>query len=307
MAMTAKGDALAAAGLVTAAETYSDGSPLDDIHYLECKLILKPDRFTAADVFLEFGRLVAATATKFGIGVPDRHIVLGPELREILFLDTADYRLYNNAFILRRRIPYTHGFPAPDPEIVFKFRHPDLQTAARLDVRPTIAGNYRVKFKAEALPLKDQVGGYRILYSHNVEFKQTQAPEGDQTSMAMLASILPPLAALGTDPADHVALVNQTFIEEVLQDLGVLDFGKGVVAESNIAIWRDRATHRRLCGEFSFQAKFKRREDLHEKAVERCRLFFIALQQAARDWLSLGTTKTGLVYRLKGNPPQAHE
>ena len=27
---------------------YSDGHPLDEAQYLECKLILKPDRFTAA-------------------------------------------------------------------------------------------------------------------------------------------------------------------------------------------------------------------------------------------------------------------
>jgi ABC-type uncharacterized transport system permease subunit len=39
----------------------------------------------------------------------------------------------------------------------------------------------------------------------------------------------------------------------------------------------------------------------------RCRQFFVALQQTGHDWLFLGTTKTGLVYRLKGNPPQAHE
>ena len=65
--------------------------------------------------------------------------------------------------------------------------------------------------------------------------------------------------------------------------------------------------HRPLCGEFAFQAKFKRRDELHDKAIERVRAFFIALQQAGRDWLSLGTTKTGMVYRLHGNPPQAHE
>jgi hypothetical protein len=102
-------------------------------------------------------------------------------------------------------------------------------------------------------------------------------------------------------------LVNQTIVEEVLQDLGVLDFGKGVTADSNIAIWRERATQHLLCGEFAFQAKFKRRDDFHAKAIERCRQFFVALQQSGRDWLSLGTTKTGLVYRLKGNPPQSHE
>ncbi len=287
--------------------SYSDGSPLDDVQYLECKLILKPDRFTSAKVFLEYGELVAQTAKKFGIGVSDKGVVLRPELREVLFLDTADFRLYNNAFILRRRIAYEDGFPAADPEVVFKYRHPDLQRAAELDVRPKIAGQYRIKFKAEALPLKNEVGGYRLLYSHNVQFGLSQAPEGDRTSMTMLAGIFPALAGLARGEDERVELVNQTYVEEVLQDLFVLDFGKGVTAEANIAIWRDRATHQRLCGEFAFQAKFKRRDELHEKAMERCTKFFIELQQAGRDWLSLGTTKTGLVYRLKGNPPQAHE
>jgi len=286
---------------------YSDGSPLDEVQYLECKLILKPDRFTAAKVFFEYGELVARTAKEFGIGFANKGVVLKPELREVLFLDTADFRLYNHAFILRRRIQYEDGFPAGEPEIVFKFRHPDMQTAAELDVRPNIAGNYRLKFKAEALPLKDQVGGYRLLFSHNVQFPLSQAPEGDRTSMATLARVFPALEALKTSDTERVELVNQTIVEEVLQDLGVLDFGKGVTAEANIAIWRERGTHHPLCGEFAFQAKFKRRDELHEKAMERCRQFFISLQQTGRDWLSLGTTKTGLVYRLKGNPPQSHE
>ena len=62
-----------------------------------------------------------------------------------------------------------------------------------------------------------------------------------------------------------------------------------------------------MCGEFAFQAKFKRRDELDEKAMDRCRQFFVALQQSGRDWLFLGTTKTGLVYQLKGNSPQDHE
>jgi len=36
--------------------------------------------------------------------------------------------------------------------------------------------------------------------------------------------------------------------------------------------------------------------------MERLRQFSVAPQQSGRDWLSLGTTKTGLVYRLKRNP-----
>ena len=30
---------------------YSDGHPLDEVHYLECKIILKPDRFTSKQGF----------------------------------------------------------------------------------------------------------------------------------------------------------------------------------------------------------------------------------------------------------------
>jgi hypothetical protein len=286
---------------------YSDGHPLDEVQYLECKLILKPDRFTAAKVFLDYGKLVAKTAKEFGIGFSNKGVVLKPAIREVVFLDTVDFRLYNNAFILRQRIAYESGFPSGEPEIVFKFRHEDMQKAAALDVRPKFAGNYRIKFKAEALPLRDQVGGYRLLFSHNAQFPLSQAPEGDRESMGTLARVFPALEALKTSDADRVELVNQTVVEEVLQDLGVLDFGKGITADSNVSIWRQRGTHHPLCGEFAFQAKFKRRDDVQEKAMNRCQQFFIALQQSGRDWLFLGTTKTGLVYRLKGNPPQSHE
>jgi hypothetical protein len=40
------------------------------------------------------------------------------------------------------------GFPVRDPEIVFKYRHSDEKTATAVDVRPKIAGKYRIKFKA---------------------------------------------------------------------------------------------------------------------------------------------------------------
>jgi hypothetical protein len=48
-------------------------------------------------------------------------------------------------------------------------------------------------------------------------------------------------------------------------------------------------------------------KDVHVKARQRCEQFFITLQYAARDWISIGTTKTGMVYRLQGNVPQHHE
>jgi hypothetical protein len=91
---------------------YADGHPLDQIQYLEAKLILKPDRFTSVESFRDFGKLVKKTAKREDVEfIPDAEAGLRPNIREILFLDTPDFRLYNNAFILRRRITYVDGFP----------------------------------------------------------------------------------------------------------------------------------------------------------------------------------------------------
>jgi hypothetical protein len=51
----------------------------------------------------------------------------------------------------------------------------------------------------------------------------------------------------------------------------------------------------------------KKRDELREKALNREKRFFVALQQRGRDWLTLGTTKAGIVYQLKRNPPHGHE
>jgi hypothetical protein len=56
-----------------------------------------------------------------------------------------------------------------------------------------------------------------------------------------------------------------------------------------------------------FNAKFKRGDELNEKAMSRCRELFVNLQAAGRDRVLLGTTKTGAVYRFNGNTPQNHE
>jgi len=287
---------------------YADGKPLDKITYLEAKLILKPDRFTSVQSFRDFGKIVKATAKKVGVGfISDPNADQRPEVREITFGDTPDFRLYNNAFILRRRITYVDGFPVGDPEIVFKYRHPDEQKATAMDVRPKIAGAYRIKFKAEALPLKDEIGGYRILYSHNCQFGLSQVHEADKSSMATLIKILPALACIKKSSNEKISLVNEGIVEEILLPLGQLDFSKGQVGKCDIALWRTRGEHKPLVGEFAFQVKFPSRESVAAKAKNLAAQFYITLQQDVKEWLALGVTKTGMVYRLKGNKPQSHE
>jgi hypothetical protein len=287
---------------------YTDGLPLDEIRYVECKLILKPNRFTSRKRLLAFRKVMRRPAEKSGVELLTQGFADEPlKIREILFLDTADFRLYNNAFILRRRIPYKDGFPTGDPELVFKFRHTSMQRVAEMDVRPQLTGDYRTKFKAEVLPLKDALGGIRLLFSHNLQVGLSQVTGEDRTSLDYIVSVLPALDKLKRTPGERVELVAGTIVEEVLQDIAVLDFGKGITALANVALWRARGDHRPLIGELAFEIKFKRREDLNHKVMKRVEAFFLSLQQAAKGWIALGATKTGVVYRLNGNPPNAHE
>jgi hypothetical protein len=297
--------------------TYADGRRCDEIGYLQCKLILKPDRFTSAHVFKEFSALVQRAGEKTGVGYhPTPKSLQRPEVREVLFLDTGAYHLYNNAFIVRRRIPYQDGFPIDDPEIVFKYRSDDMERAQTLDVRPHIDGRFKVKFKLEIMPLKERVGGMRRLLSHNVEFGLSQAPQASRLAMASLSpmtmkelsDIFPALQTIDLQtPGEEVSLVNHTIVEELMQDICELSFHHHTRATANLALWRSRGDHHGFVGEFAFQLRFNGPDDIRAESLAACEAFFIELQQVASDWLALTCTKTGAVYRLKGNPPQAHE
>ena len=107
--------------------------------------------------------------------------------------------------------------------------------------------------------------------------------------------------------ADRVSIVNGGIVEEVLLPIGVLDFGKGMMAKCDVSLWRTRGEHRSLVGEFAFQAKFAASAGVAAKQRERMERFYVALQHAVADWLALGVTKTAMVYRLNGVAPLSHE
>jgi len=146
-----------------------------------------------------------------------------------------------------------------------------------------------------------------MLYSHNVQFPRSHAGNDDVFSMEVLTKIFPVLEKIKNDPGERISLVNGAIIEEVLQDIGTLDFGDGILGKTNVAIWRTRGEHRPLIGEFAFQVRFKNRSVLTLDAMQRLEEFFLALQHSAQDVIALNATKTGIVYRLLGNPPKAHE
>ena len=146
-----------------------------------------------------------------------------------------------------------------------------------------------------------------MLYSHNCQFGVSQTREADRLALSTLTRVFPSLEVLKRSKAERLSIVNEGVIEELLLRPGTLDFGKGIVAKSTVGLWRTRGEHLPLVGEYSFQVKFDRRDEISQKAENRVKQFFLTLQRDAREWIALGTTKTGLVYRLKGNAVRRHE
>jgi hypothetical protein len=149
------------------------------------------------------------------------------KIREVLFVDTADFRFYNNGSILPRRMPYSDGFPMGDPEVVWRarspstasdvipvtlmcnfrrviaeFRDPDMQKAAETDVRPQIYWDYQIKFKRKALPLRDRLGGIHRLFSHNVQFPISHVHEDNRGSTDTITRVFPVLARIRKEPGE---------------------------------------------------------------------------------------------------------
>ena len=274
----------------------TDGHPRDQVHYREYKILLRPERFTSPDSFREFWKIARHVAKELGVGATTSPEAEDNFIREVLFYDTERFHIYNNSFILRKRTFYDKGWPRDEHELVLKFRHADMDTAAAVDVRPTLAGDCKIKFKEELLLLRNELGGMRSIFSH-VAVLFTPRVTLDR-GLEDIASAFPALRRIDAEKGARIALVNNVAVEEIESRLGDLDFGHGLDAKATIAVWRNRATESSLAGEFAFQCTFQRLEELHKKAKALSEEFYKRLQLAAPDWILLGTTKTAMVYGL---------
>jgi hypothetical protein len=278
--------------------------PGDEIHYREYKIILQPQHFATAQGFRDFWEIVKTTAAKFKVKVEEAPDAFTNHVREVLFYDTDNFLLYRNHFIVRLRTFYKEGWPLGIPEFTVKFRHPSFEAAAAVDVHPSTPGGIsRIKFKEELLPLRESLGGIRSIFSHNCVLAMPR----EQLNLVArdLINSFPSIGAVGAAEEAKITLVNDFAVSEVQANVGELHFHHGYNGKTTIAVWRDRKHEKPICGEFAFQCKFDKSSDLSKDSLKRADDFYKTLQADAFDWVSLGTTKTALVYNW-GQSGQAH-
>ena len=268
----------------------------DVIHYREYKILLKPDRFTSKRGFVEFWEDVSKTIDKLGLKVDTDRSAFDSQVREVLFYDTPQFDLYNHHFILRKRTFYDQGWPRPGHELTFKYRDPDLKTAAAVDVRPRLGGHDEIKFKEELLLERDRLGGIRTVYSHGCVLTSPSI-ELDR-GIEDISKAFPTLKKIDITPRTQMELVNNVAVEEVQNTMGMIHFHHHFKGKATVAIWRSRALEKSLSGEFAFQCKFDRLEEVSKESIELSEEFYKMVQLDCAEWVKLGTTKTAMVYGL---------
>lgn len=277
----------------------------DPIQYREYKLLLKAEHFLKSQNFHKFWKLTRRVAKDLGVAISKRGKPMETHLREVIFFDTPKFRLYNNGFILRRRTFYKNGLPQPEHELTLKFRHPDYNTAAAVDVRPLLPCLNVVKFKEEILPPHEKPQGMRTIYSHGCEL---DTPNTIMTqSFESICQVFPALRRTGAKPKTTLSVVNGLAIEEILVNFGEIDFGGKLTAKANVALWRNRATQEHFVGEYSYQLKFPALEEFRGAPRELSERFYLGLQREAADWLKIDSTKTAMIYRMGRIPVTNHE
>lgn len=279
--------------------------PDDVIHYREYKILLKPDRFTSKEGFMQFWNAVAMTAKRFDLKVEMDPHAFNSQVREVLFYDTPHFDLYNNHFILRKRTFYDEGWPRADHELTIKYRSGELKDAASIDVRPMAAGHEEIKFKEELLLDRKELGKMRSVYSHGCVLTSPKVVL--DRGVEDIAGVFPALAKIDVRPDTKISLVNNVAVEEVQNTIGKIHFGHHYNGKTTIAIWRSRALEKPLSGEFAFQCKFDRLTDVHKSSLVLSDEFYKQVQLDCEEWVMLGTTKTAMVYGLGNVPLRNHE
>ena len=278
-----------------------DNSPRDKIRYREYKILLRPERFVSPSVYEEFWKVVQRTADAHNVRITENPEPFENQVRSVLFFDTPRFRLYNNHFIVRLRTLYRNGWPIATPELTVKFRHPDFETAAAVDVRPATPGATRIKFKEELLPFHDRLGAMRSIFSHNCILSLPRVAAN--LAVADIASAFPAFRSIAASAdTDRLALVNNVAVEELQANIGILHFGHGLNGKATVAVWRDRAREHAFCGEFAFQCKFEDESQMHASSLAKADEFYKAVQMDAGEWVMLAATKTALVYGLGSIP-----
>lgn len=217
-------------------------------------------------------------------------------LRNVYFYDTPGEDLRLNNIILRVRESRQNVWVDDWCEVTLKCRTHDIEGSFKFDPTPKKTIKSRSRLKQEILR-GEEIGSKRMIYSNNAILDAVPLDKIFDRTYASIGNSFPGLKKL---PIDHKAPLRivggQTNkILEACLPIGNLQFGDGVQAHCDIAIWM-KSVGDPIVGELAFSYRVTDGNRAESKSHKRADKFFKKLQIELKDWLEIGSTKTALVY-----------
>ena len=245
--------------------------PLDSVEF---KLLLAPERFAdAGDGLDSFWKRLADTVESLGLQA-ERTDDGDSKRRTIEYLDTGDFALRDQGYILRSRTSVK-----AKPVLALKYRDADRTKAAAADV------SVREGLESEGKFEKDVTSSKQLFASSN-KVKLKKLPPA---TLAGYSDVFPGLAGLGLASSAALQPVRGRHINEEVHDLAEIELGSGVKSLAQISLWYE--DDRPVIAELSFNLPGQ-----SPAAEEKGQRLLRALHNQAGEWLGNGTTKTEYVY-----------
>lgn len=253
----------------------------------EYKVMLQPELFEVRRPAVEAFLSEVQEKSKL-VGVKSSGKLKSPEKKIIRFLDTPDFTLRRNGFVLRRR----DLKDTDETQFALKVRSPDRYFAQGVDVAHDT--NFEAKEKLE----EHIAAVFRSRFSHSMTLTMGRDDAKSPTSVKKAGKLFPVLDALRCDgrvcpPKTKLEIVNGVVAHERVYDGFALHIGD-TDASVAIILWTKGRKGRPLTAEFSFRYKDKK-EHYSAKLPAAAQRLFLSVQQL--DWCAPGIpTKTQYVY-----------
>lgn len=259
----------------------------------ECKMLLLAAKFSDHKAAMkDFWYLVDRAGSAVGLKVKkidasDRE----KTFREVSFMDTKNFDLYKNCYILRRRVE------DGDIGMTLKYRNPDLVASSKADVSPA-AGHDEKTAMDEDVVVKEKM--FERVFSKS---GKTVVKADSEPTIGAYAEVYPGMLKLGIPEKTPLSVVNGVKIDETNIEYGSIHLSKNVKAEAFFTIWRIEGSDDVFIVEFSYRYKFEDSPSEEELLVAHhaSDKFLGKLRDSAKSWLAVGLTKTGMVYKFNAS------
>ncbi|MBD3170300.1 MAG: hypothetical protein GF307_12515 [candidate division Zixibacteria bacterium] len=283
------------AGISGRAEEKSRGY---EVNSRELKLLLKGEKFQRRRAAVrEFWGMVKSLATEKGINIFESRRILQESQREIYFLDTDENVIKKNNYSLRIRTKAERRRKKGYYEISLKYRSPDRAKASMADVNMTPGYRPEMVFEEDMSIDPGAPGGVKSVFSLRSRIKKMLNPV--EATIGGFTEVFPVLGTLGLPPETKLEKVNDLTIMELKYTPGSLDFGDGIKAFVDIAVWYEWDGNIPLIAEFSYKHTVADHENLPPGA-EKCVEFIKELAERVSEWTAGEQSKTSFTYGLDG-------